>query len=213
MSPLALFDLDNTLVDRSAAFRRWADGFVIRNNLEVGAVDWLCEADNDGFARRPAFFSRVLDQFELEDQVDELVAAYWAEYLAAYKPDPKVVEALDRLRTSGWVIGIVTNGPSTQHEKIARAELLDVVDACCVSDEIGAQKPDIRIFEEAFKRCGVSSGWMVGDAPEPDIGGGHNAGLRTIWIHRGRKWEIPEYRPDAEVSSVPEAVELLLALA
>jgi FMN phosphatase YigB (HAD superfamily) len=53
---------------------------------------------------------------------------------------------------------------------------------------------------------------MIGDAPGPDIGGGRGAGLKTIWIHRGRTWSIDDYRPDEQAASIKEAVEILLAL-
>ena len=213
--PVALFDLDNTLVDRAATYRRWAAAFASARNLGKGCVDWMCEADDDGFRPRQELFAAVVEQFGLTDAVEDLVSGYWTEYLASYRPDPEVSEALGRLRSAGWKTGIVTNGPAAQHEKVARAELTDLVDACCVSGEFGVEKPDPRIFMEALKRCGHSGDedprpWMVGDAPVPDIGGGKELGLGTIWVHRGRSWELQDYRPEIEVSSVPEAVEIML---
>ena len=86
------------------------------------------------------------------------MAAYWRDYLAWYRPDPEVVSAVSRLREAGWRIGIVTNGTSSQHEKVARAGLADSVDACCASEEIGATKPDARIFVEALRRLGLTKG-------------------------------------------------------
>jgi HAD superfamily hydrolase (TIGR01549 family) len=213
--PVALFDLDNTLVDRAATYRRWAQAFATERSLGEDSVEWMCEADDDGFRPRPELFAAVVERFGLKEGVGDLVGDYWSRYLAAYRPDPAVKDALKRLRGAGWRTGIVTNGPSTQHEKVARAELTDLVDACCVSGEIGVDKPDPRIFMEALRRCGHEAGggprpWMVGDAPVPDIGGGKELGLGTIWVHRGRTWELPEYRPEVEVASVPEAVEIML---
>src|SRR5580698_7657056 len=49
VTPLALFDLDNTLVDRQATYRRWAVSFAGTRDLDEEAIDWLCEVDNDGF--------------------------------------------------------------------------------------------------------------------------------------------------------------------
>jgi HAD superfamily hydrolase (TIGR01509 family) len=214
--PVALFDLDNTLVDREAAFRRWAEQFAHRRGLRQEAVDWLCEADHDGYAPRPKMFAEAIEHLGLREQVEDLIAGYWHDYLAAYRPDPEVTEAVRRLREAGWRIAIVTNGASTQHEKIARAGLVDLVDACCVSEEVGMPKPDGRIFAEALRRLGRSdnekeAGWMVGDAPGPDIAGGKEAGLQTIWMHRGRSWAIPDFHPEVEVGTVELAVEVMLA--
>jgi HAD superfamily hydrolase (TIGR01549 family) len=216
VAPIALFDLDGTLVDRQRAFRRWAERFADIRGLGTEAVEWLCQADDDGFRQRRDLFESALDRFDLDDSLDELLGEYWVDYISFYGPDPEVNEALKRLRSAGWRLGVVTNGAVTQHEKMSRAELTDLVDACCVSEEVGVAKPDRRIFEEAFRRCGCLVGgpdaaWMIGDTAEPDIGGGRGVDMRTAWIHRGRQWEVPDYRPDVEVGSVPDAVEVLLA--
>jgi FMN phosphatase YigB (HAD superfamily) len=53
---------------------------------------------------------------------------------------------------------------------------------------------------------------MVGDAPAPDIGGGRAAGLRTIWLHRGRSWNPRDGDPpDVTVGSPVEAVQEILS--
>jgi putative hydrolase of the HAD superfamily len=216
MPRFVLFDLDNTLVDRETVFRTWAEWFVADRSMDSGAVDWLCRADDDGFASRHDLFAAAREELGLQESVEAMVASYWDDYISFYRPDPDVISALKRLRASLWRIAIVTNGPSTQHEKVSRAGLEELVDACCVSHEIGVEKPDGLIFEEALRRCGRSRldefpAWMVGDAPVPDMLGGRDAGLRTLWMHRGRRWAESGFEPDAQVGSVSEAVEVLLA--
>lgn len=69
------------------------------------------------------------------------------------------------------------------------ADLDHHADAIAVSEEVGAAKPDPRVFEAAARRCGArlnGGGWMVGDCPTRDIAGGHGVGLRTAWMRRGR---------------------------
>ena len=46
--PLVLFDLDNTLLDREAAYARWARGFCDANGLPDDAHAWLVTDDDDG---------------------------------------------------------------------------------------------------------------------------------------------------------------------
>jgi hypothetical protein len=53
---LMLFDLDNTLIDRAAAFRSWASRFVRERELEPDVVDWLDSIDDDGIKPRETFF-------------------------------------------------------------------------------------------------------------------------------------------------------------
>ena len=216
VGPLVLFDLDNTLVDRQAAHRRWAESFAGRYGLGEEAVAWLGQADRDGLARREEVFAGVRERFGVDAPVDELVRDYRADYPTFFSPDEEVSAALVRLRRAGWRIGVVTNGPPSQHVKLARAGLDGLVEACCVSDELGVAKPDPRIFEAAIERCGgrpdgPGSAWMVGDAPTPDIEGGRGVGLSTVWLHRGRQWVEPGYRPDVVVATVAEAAQILLA--
>jgi HAD superfamily hydrolase (TIGR01549 family) len=210
MAGVVLFDLDNTLADREAAFRRWAERFVADHHLDASVVEWLCARDGDGFVPRNELFASVRDQFGVDRSVDELVARYRAEYPTFFEPEPDVVAALTALRADGWKIGIVTNGPPSQETKIASLGLGDLVDGVCVSDLVGADKPDRHIFELTATRCGTDlDGWMVGDSPDTDVAGGRAAGLRTAWIHRGRTWDRHDYAPDAVVANVHDAVAVI----
>ncbi len=220
VSPLALFDLDNTLVDRQAAFRRWARQFVADRGLEEEAVESLCEFDDDGFASRERVFDAARTQYDLPESTELLIAEYRVSYVTHFAPDPEVNQAIGRLRAYGWRTGVVTNGPPSQRDKLTRTGLIELIDGYCISEEFGVAKPDRRIFEEAIRRCADPDAasdaasdtvWMVGDTPIPDIAGGRGAGLRTIWLHRGRDWEPTEYRPDAVAATVRDAVEHLLS--
>jgi HAD superfamily hydrolase (TIGR01549 family) len=213
---LAIFDLDNTLVDRSAAFASWAEDFARRCGLGAEAPAWLIEADGDGFAPRRGVFEAARVRFGLAESVDELLADYREEYPSQFMPDPDVQAALGLLHDAGWRIAVATNGADTQRRKIDRAGLVPRLDAICVSEELGFAKPDRRIFEAACAQAGLGpaalhSAWMVGDTAGADIKGAHQMGIRSVWLHRGRRWEEPGFGPDAIVGSVEEAVGHLLA--
>ncbi len=214
--PLALFDLDNTLVDRRSAFVAWSQQFVRHHGLGVAAVELLTEVDDSGFAPRQAVFDAVRDRYGLAETSDDLIEAYRDSYPSFFEPNPSVNLALERLRSLNWRIGVVTNGPASQLKKLERAGLVDLVDAWCISDEIGVAKPDRRIFEEAVVRCQVAGSisgprWMVGDTAVPDIQGGRNAGLKTIWLHHDRTWDHTDFQPDEMAASIAEAVDLMVA--
>ncbi len=208
--PLAIFDLDNTLVDRTASFRRWAAGFAAAHSLGPAAVEWLAGADGDGFVPRADFVSAVRERFGVEVSL----SAYRAQIVALIELDPRVPAALERLRTAGWRVAVATNGSAGQQTaKLRRTGLDAYVDAVAISEEVGAGKPDRRIFEAAAERCGArlaDGGWMIGDYARADVLGGQRAGLRTSWIRRGREWEPADPPPDAIVDDVPAAVTVLL---
>jgi len=214
MTALALFDLDNTLFDRQGAFERWARAFVDGRKFPGDAYELLIRLDDDGFATRDAVFSGLRRAFHVDEPIASLIAGYRETYPKCFSPDADVQSALRRLRELGWRTGVVTNGPASQRQKLERAGLVELLDGWCISDEVGAAKPDRQIFDEAVRRCspaeGVDAVWMVGDTAEPDIAGGLSAGMRTVWMHRHRTWEVAGYRPDAQAGTIAEAVALLL---
>lgn len=208
---LALFDLDNTLIDRLGAFERWAAEFAAERELGQEAVPWLVAADADGAVPMGTFFALVRERFGLAEAAEELWRAYRERLPHLVRCPAEVLEGLDRLRAAGWTVGIVTNGAAdNQTGKIRRSGLAARVDGWAISEAEGVRKPDIRLFEIGAARCGRSlrdGGWMVGDDPVADVGGGLGAGLRTIWIDRGRAPEPAG--ADHVVSDVLTAMELL----
>ena len=211
--PVALFDLDNTLLDRDAAFAEWAEGFCRAWDLpaEAEARAQLLSMDGDGLRPHDEFLAEVRSHFNLAATVDQLEEAYLRDYPEAYTFPDTSRAAPRRLRSAGWKVGVVTNGPRFQERKLEVTQLGDEVDAVCISALVDPWKPDPGIFVEAARRCGSDlDGWMVGDSAPADIRGGQGVGLRTISIHRGRTWDLGDPSPDAEVADVPEAVRVIL---
>jgi putative hydrolase of the HAD superfamily len=211
---VALFDLDNTLLDREAAFAVWAKSFIEANRLPPDAWSIIESTDEDGFKPRDLFFSEIQEALGVTTSLDELLDRYYVDYPACYSVDDETVEAIRNLRASDWKVGVVTNGPPSQWAKFEATKLVKEFDGICISAAVGARKPNIEIFQEASRICDVPlEGWMVGDSASDDIGGGMQAGLRTIWIARGRTWDVSEYEPDAVVATVSEAAAVILGLA
>ncbi|NNE72171.1 MAG: HAD family hydrolase [Acidimicrobiales bacterium] len=210
--PLALFDLDNTLIDRVTPFKRWARAFAAQYDLPAAAEAWLIDADDGGAIHRDAFFDLVQKRFDLDESTAVFQAAYEREFPRFMRIDDETVLALQSLRREGWRIGIVTNGPAMQTLKIEHCGLPALVDGWVVSLVDGVSKPDPAAFALAAERAGGSldGAWMIGDSPGSDIGGAHRAGLSSIWLHRLREWELTEYQPTRVAFSCAEAVNMLL---
>jgi FMN phosphatase YigB (HAD superfamily) len=212
----ALFDLDNTLIDRQEAFRLWMTRFLTARGIDEREMAWVIEADEEGMAPRLDFFAAINERFGLEEDAEALTSAYGEDTEAMYSPQRDVLEPLASLRAAGWKTVVVTNGPPSQEAKIRAAALHDAVDAWCISGIVGAAKPERAIFEAAAALCGASldapfHGWMVGDNPDTDILGAARAGLRTIWMARGRAWARADFAPDAVAADVAEAAGIILA--
>jgi HAD superfamily hydrolase (TIGR01549 family) len=217
MQPLALFDLDDTLIDRRAAFNAWAEEFAAAHDLDDKALTFIVMADAHHSGPMDSFFATICETFDLAEQPNLL----WAQYrrrmpeLASCRSED--LDALRRLHQAGWQVGIVTNGMTdNQLGKIRNTGLSDLVDAWGISDELGVRKPNPEIFRLVAERCASNldrGGWMIGDDLILDIAGGHEAGLRTIWLQPRRRpqaWSFVGTAPDFTVDSVADAVEVLL---
>jgi putative hydrolase of the HAD superfamily len=207
--PLLLLDLDDTLIDRRAAFRAWAPAFAARHQLG-DVVAWLEELDGHGYTPRATLFSTICERFVLSDSVDELLHRFHEEFARfTVPPSAASLDLMESLRKRRWRIGVVTNGSPSQINKIEAAGVMHLLDACCISELEGARKPEPAIFSIAAERCGASlaGGWMIGDHPDADIRGGHGVGLSTIWLTHGRDWTETSYRPNVIVDTLEEALQ------
>ncbi|WP_328513619.1 HAD family hydrolase [Streptomyces mirabilis] len=212
---LALFDLDNTLIDRSGGLARWARGFVRSRGLPQEAEAVICDRLRE--RAYPADFAHLREVLGLSDDPGGL----WREYVDgiawSVRCFPGVRESLAELRGAGWTLGIATNGAGDiQRAKLAAVGLTPFFDGICISEEIGARKPALAHFEVAASLCGTrlsAGGWMVGDTPETDMGGARAARLRTAWVAGRRTWTDDLPAPDIMVPSAGEAIEALRAAA
>ncbi len=96
------------------------------------------------------------------------------------------LELLGLLRTRGYNIGVLSNGfTDVQNRKLRNCGLADKVDLMVLSDDIGVNKPDVRLFNHAMNRSGqdvAGKHMMVGDNASTDILGAVRAGWRPIHL-------------------------------
>jgi putative hydrolase of the HAD superfamily len=211
MSLLCL-DLDNTLIDRTGAFRAWASGFVDRHGIDPHEVGWIMEIDLDGFARRSAVFEAIGARFGLDLPVADLVADYRASVAAQVTAMPGCLDALAAASDRGWHPWLVTNGEvEVQRSKLAATGLDRLLDGWVISEEAGIAKPNDGIFDLCASRAGLplDGAWMIGDNGPVDIAGAHNAGIRSVWLHRNRDWDQPHYAPTHQAATISDALELI----
>jgi putative hydrolase of the HAD superfamily len=85
-----------------------------------------------------------------------------------------------------YSMAIVTNGLSrVQRGRFGRSGIIAHFHPIVISDEVGVQKPDPRIFDHVFENYpGIPRHeiLMIGDSLTSDIAGGVAAGIDTCWI-------------------------------
>lgn len=104
---------------------------------------------------------------------------------------PGAFELLDRLK-GNYLIGALTNGFTyVQYKKLRSTGLGRYLQRMVISDEIGIQKPDRRIFRYAEQAVGVSADeiLMIGDNPVSDVQGALSAGWHAVYYDRMKKGE------------------------
>lgn len=97
-----------------------------------------------------------------------------------------VMPALDALRSNGYVVGVITNMSQPGQDVAKRMGFRNNVDFTLSSMDVGASKPDPKMFRAALDRAGVeaSAAVHVGDQLETDIDGARGAGINPILIDR-----------------------------
>ena len=190
-----LFDLDNTLFDREAAFDTWARRFIASHQWQGDAnaddlLAWAKESDADGYGSKRAVYKKLLQQ-SAEPKADQPdPEEFYESFLDGISLSDDVVKMLDAIIVKNLPVGIVTNGGKWQWEKIQRLNVRNWTNAIVVSNTFGQNKPAAPIFEHASVLLGLTPKniLFVGDNPECDIAGASRVGMQTLWISRGHQW-------------------------
>ena len=211
-----LIDLDDTLIDRQAGLRSWATRFL--RNLGRDTRDelaWVVDLDGTGLtpvrcssAGSGSLRSRGRRAGDHGCLLPGVPTSHPATARHTYA-------ALAEARAVGWKICIVTNGGSRAQVPKISPELAAAVDGWVISETVGVGKPDPRILHVAAAEvdCRLTpESWLIGDRPETDVLGAVRAGIRSVWISRGRRWDsLLPYRPTLEASTIADAVPRILA--
>lgn len=218
------FDLDGTLYDRYSTLRSIA--YLLHRELrdwfpqELSAKELgrqLVKFDHryNYFGGWTAVAQRLKDAGVLIPQVENrLLDREVASRIGrAAVPYPFTLDMLASLKRKGYRLALLTNGNSQlQRAKLGRLGLEDVFECVMVSGEVGADKPDPRIFRLCAQAMGLEPGQMayVGDNPMADVLGAYNAGCIPIWVRTSVGWGFPEVkRTPYEINDVSELEALL----
>lgn len=200
-------DLDDTLIDFRANSRTALRAVYAEESLDrfyPTADGWVAayEAHNHKLWER---YNRaeISQDYLRVDRFATPLAPFWPEGVEALEAfcrrlDPLYLSILakgkamipgasgllDHLRSCGYNIGILSNGfTDVQYRKLRNCGLDQKVDLVVLSDDIGVNKPDVRLFRHAMERAGNTCPGvhvMIGDNPDTDILGAVRAGWRAV---------------------------------
>jgi putative hydrolase of the HAD superfamily len=124
-----------------------------------------------------------------------------------FRPYPDVLPALRELRERGVTLVIASNWDCSLPDWLGPAGITELVDGVVTSAEVGAPKPNPRIFERALAIAGAapSEAIHVGDTVDNDVNGAAAAGVRAVLLQR-------DGEPPAGVEAVRSLRELAALL-
>ena len=222
-----LFDADNTLLNFDAAENKALAETLVNFGIEPDAEtvqtyrtinEELWRQLEKGQIRREKLFGERFSRFlkainAAGDGVE--MNRFYLEQLSTH-PDLMSAEVLDVLRELSEVatLAIVSNGAQkVQNRRLAESGVIDFMEDVFISEKMGCEKPNARIFDAALRALGVENRehvLMVGDSLASDIQGGSNAGLDTCWYNPNHAENPGKVIPTYEITSLEELYPLVM---
>ena len=130
---------------------------------------------------------------------------------------PGTAELLRELKRRGYPLAIVSNGPVNSIPNVLEQHgVYDLFEVSAISQGLGVEKPDPRIFRHALDYLGVSEKdygrtIMVGNDLGADVAGANSLGMISVWLNwspRDRKipsgeLEVPCYTINRPLALLP----------
>jgi putative hydrolase of the HAD superfamily len=118
---------------------------------------------------------------------------------------PGTDELLHELKRRGYPLAIVSNGPVGSIPNVLRHYgLYDLFGVFAISQGLGVEKPDPRIFRHALDHLGIAPEAyertvMVGNDLAADVAGANGVGMISVWLD----WAPRNRKTPANESEVP----------
>lgn len=218
------FDIDDTLYDstelayraRLNAINAMIDaGLPVKDPQKVYKVlEKVIDKYGSNYPEHYNILLRDLDVPWDPEIIAAGVAAYHDTKLSYLRPFPETIPVLLELREEGYALGVISDGRVVkQWEKLIRLGLHHFFNVVVISETSGQQKPDPRLFEDALAQvgCKASDALMVGDRLDKDISGAKAAGMKTVWLRKGKfgRIRISRIRANKEIRSLIELPSVL----
>ena len=102
---------------------------------------------------------------------------------------PDVRPSLENWQQLGIELGVLLNFDSRLYLVLKTLDLAQFFSSVTISTEVGAAKPDPKIFAVALDKhnCSSELALHIGDSFKEDYQGAKAAGLRAIWLKRSEK--------------------------
>jgi len=217
----ALFDMDDTLIDRHSAY---GDVYRVLYDQNEAIHDstswedaleyfWTLSPGNTANANT-AIFEIQKKWPGVPGDSKSHYNFYHSNMVKFIKVLHGAVEFVDWMNSKSVAWGVVTNGDQIQHKKAEATGLNNKAPFVLASKIFGVDKPAPEVFMEAVRLLEIEGlktedVLFVGDNPYTDIVGAHGVGMKTAWIRMGREYPSDAPTPDYIVDHVEELKHFL----
>ncbi len=121
------------------------------------------------------------------EAVDPFKHAFRAAWGKTHTLVPGAKEMLENLQAKGYRLFAASNSfGHLQRSRLEKAGILKYFEDTYISMDIGYDKPDIRFYQEALRRCGLQAKevLMIGDSMTTDVIGAQKAGMDALFFDR-----------------------------
>ena len=118
---------------------------------------------------------------------------------------PGAGKVLRELKRREYKLALVADGrPGTYYNVLTRHGLYDLFDAFAISEHLGVEKPDPRMFTHVLDQLGIAEEdygrtVMVGNNLGRDVRGANEVGMVSVWLD----WAPRRSKVPADESEVP----------
>jgi len=196
------FDADDTLFDYPQAERAALLACIGEFALPTDAETFIAayrrhnhdvwqefeRGETDQATLRVERFRRLAAELGLPGLPLERVSTFYLEELACQSQLlPGALELVQGLAQE-YPLALITNGiAAVQNKRFAASPITPHFRSIVISEEVGAAKPDPRIFRPALEKIGVDAADVlyVGDSVTSDMAAARNAGMDFCWFNPG----------------------------
>lgn len=148
--------------------------------------------------------SRVFERAYVMNGVVPEKACFYAKEARKYLIDPEhyrlyedTVDTLKYFKEDGYKNIILSNHIPELPEIVECLGLMEYIDICISSANVGFEKPNLKIFQLALEMAGNPEfAWMVGDSLKADIHGAEAAGIEAILVRKPADGKVKYFSPD-----------------
>ncbi len=222
-----LWDIDGTVLDFLAS-----ESYAIRALFKKYNIGECSDAMLKAYSQINSKYWQMLERGELTKA--EILIKRFEEFFSLFGIDTTIAESFNKdyqvalgdyvvfvdkakdvlLSQKGkYTLAAVTNGTKiAQDKKLKLSGLNKIFDAIFISENVGAEKPNIEFFDYVFKNLGITDkkeALIIGDSLTSDIKGGYIAGIDTCWYNPKHKPNTLGVSVTYEIADIGEIMDIV----